>query len=353
MSVAYSAVQWNRHKRIYDILAAGSVLAFVAAFIAVTLAVQGDKAPTAPVMLLRGLGLCAITLLHVILAIGPLARLTPKASPLLYNRRHLGVLTFFVSLGHAALSTLYYGFFGDRNPVLVLLADNAQYTSLQGFPFEVLGFVALLILFLMAATSHDFWLKNLGPRTWKWLHMSVYAAYAALIFHVLLGTLRSEPSLWPPLLLATGVALIGGLHIIAATKSARAAAAALRSATPPQWFDACALSDIADRRAKIIQTPTGESIAVFRYDGRVSAVSNTCVHQGGPLGEGKIVNGCITCPWHGYQYLPDCGQSPPPFTEKIPTYEVRLRGQRIAINPRALPPGTPVPPAIVDPGAHQ
>mgnify|MGYP003753304843 CR=1 FL=1 len=46
---------------------------------------------------------------------------------------------------------------------------------------------------------------------------------------------------------------------------------------------------------------------------------NVCKHQMGPLGEGKIIDGCITCPWHGYQYLPANGQSPPPFTEMVKT----------------------------------
>lgn len=39
----------------------------------------------------------------------------------------------------------------------------------------------------MAATSHDFWLKNLTAPVWKRLHMLVYAAYALLLAHLLLG----------------------------------------------------------------------------------------------------------------------------------------------------------------------
>ncbi|MEL7090079.1 MAG: Rieske 2Fe-2S domain-containing protein, partial [Planctomycetota bacterium] len=90
-----------------------------------------------------------------------------------------------------------------------------------------------------------------------------------------------------------------------------------------------------------------ERIAVLRYDGRVSAVSNVCAHQHGPLGEGKVVDGCLTCPWHGYQYHPHNGQSPPPYTEKIPTYQVKIEGTRILVNPKPLPPGTPVEPAKI------
>jgi nitrite reductase/ring-hydroxylating ferredoxin subunit len=110
----------------------------------------------------------------------------------------------------------------------------------------------------------------------------------------------------------------------------------------------CRLGDIREKRARIV-TLGGERVAVFRYDGKVSAISNVCQHQNGPLGEGKIVDGCITCPWHGYQYLPASGASPPPFTEKVPTFRVRLDGDRVLVDPRPNPPGTHVEPACIDP----
>ena len=70
------------------------------------------------------------------------------------------------------------------------------------------------------------------------------------------------------------------------------------------------------RNAPGIVCLAGERVAIFKYDGKISAVSNVCQHQNGPLGEGKILDGCITCPWHGYQYLPETGASPPPFVRK-------------------------------------
>ena len=84
----------------------------------------------------------------------------------------------------------------------------------------------------------------------------------------------------------------------------------------------------------------GERVAVFRYGNRLSAVSNVCQHQNGPLGEGKIVNGCIVCPWHGYQYVPETGASPAPFTERVPTFSVRVEAGRVLVDPRPHPPGT-------------
>jgi nitrite reductase/ring-hydroxylating ferredoxin subunit len=133
------------------------------------------------------------------------------------------------------------------------------------------------------------------------------------------------------------------LHLIAARREART------DNEPPVtaadgFVDLCPVSAIPENRAKVV-CGGGERVAVFRYDGKVSAVSNVCRHQNGPLGEGRIVDGCITCPWHGYQYKPENGSAPSPFTEKIATYAVRVRNGRVQIAPRANPPGTFVEPA--------
>ena len=76
-------------------------------------------------------------------------------------------------------------------------------------------------------------------------------------------------------------------------------------------------------------------------------MSNVCQHQNGPLGEGKIIDGCVTCPWHGHQYLPDSGASPPPFTEKVPTYRACVVGSQVFVHPSPLPPGTRVEPSVI------
>ncbi len=76
-------------------------------------------------------------------------------------------------------------------------------------------------------------------------------------------------------------------------------------------------------------------------------MSNVCQHQNGPLGEGKIVSGCIVCPWHGYEYRPESGASPPPFTEKVPTFAVQVVDGRVLVDPTPYPPGTWLAPARV------
>ena len=197
----------------------------------------------------------------------------------------------------------------------------------------------------MAATSHDFWLHNLSPAVWKRIHMLVYPTYGLLVAHVALGALQSERSPVAAFTLMAGVLLVVTLHLTSAWKERRRDA----KVSPPLragMVDVCAIDDIPEKRA-FVASIGGERVAVFRYDGRVSAVSNVCRHQNGPLGEGKIIDGCITCPWHGYQYLPDCGASPPPFTDKVETYDVEIQGGRVLVNPRAHAPGTRVEPARI------
>lgn len=306
---------------------------------------------TAETLLIRATGTLAFLMLHIVLCIGPLCRLDRRFLPLLYNRRHLGVATFMVGFAHGMLNLFQFHAMGNVDPMVSLFSSNTQYGSLARFPFQSLGFFALVILFLMAATSHDFWLKNLTPPIWKALHLSVYAAYSMLVMHVMLGVIQFENSPVLIALVGLGIFTVLGLHVSAALsqmKKDRAAKPKPTAETSPEmlgFVHACDISDIPENRAKMLIIK-GENIALFKYAGKLSAVHNLCKHQNGPLSEGKIIDGCITCPWHGYQYLPENGQSPPPFTEKLSTYDVLLSGSKVFVNPTPYPEGTARPPAV-------
>jgi len=344
MSVQYQAVGWNRQKRIYDIILLATVLAYLAVFVGIGSLVHSQA--TIETLLIRAFGTAALLLLHVVLSIGPLCRLNPRFLPLLYNRRHLGVTTFLLGMAHGTFALVQFHALGNVNPLVSLFISNRRYGSVAEFPFQSLGFFALLILFLMAATSHDFWLRNLTAPVWKRLHMLVYAAYALLIAHVTLGALQSERSPVLAATLALGFLTAVSLHLASALRERHADEEAPRSIADG-FVDVCHADDIPENRAVIVSL-SGERVAVFRYDGKISAISNVCQHQNGPLGEGRIIDGCVTCPWHGYQYLPDTGASPPPFQEKVPTFCTRVRDGRVLVHPRPNPPGTRVGPARVE-----
>ena len=115
------------------------------------------------------------------------------------------------------------------------------------------------------------------------------------------------------------------------------------------WIYATKVAEMEDGRAKILCLDSGEKIALWRNGNEISATSNLCAHQHGPLGEGCIIDGSITCPWHGFQYNPTNGQSPPPYHEKITTYAVRIEEGDVYIDPKPFPPGTEQTPALIDP----
>lgn len=343
MSVSYQAVGWNRQKKVYDRTLVLGIFVFLGLFIGITAATHPEI--TAETLLIRGFGTTALLLLHVILAIGPLCRLDRRFLPLLYNRRHLGVTMFIFALAHGVFSIIQFHSLGELNPLVNVLAGNSRFDDLSQFPFQPLGLAALAILFLMAATSHDFWLANLSAPVWKALHMLVYVAYALILAHVAFGVLQYETRPALVVLLVLGALAIFGLHLMTAWRQRPPEAEA--AAADAHWVDVCAVDDIGENRGKVVKV-AGERLAVFRYDGKVSALSNVCQHQNGPLGEGRVVDGLVVCPWHGYQYKPDCGASPAPFTEKIPTFRVRVEGGRVLVDPRPNLPGTHVEPAWIE-----
>lgn len=342
MSHQYQAIGWNRQKRIYDLTLLAGIVVFFVVWVGGHLAFRPNV--TAETLLIRGFAVAAFLLLHVILSIGPLARLDPRFLPLLYNRRHLGVTMFVLAAAHGVLSLIQFHGFGDLNPLVSLLSTNGNLTDLSEFPFQPLGFFALVILFLMAATSHDFWLANLTAPVWKALHMSVYLAYVLIVAHIVLGVLQSETDASLAAVMAIGMLWVLGLHVFAGLTETRHDAQLAAAASPHDgWVDAGPGSNIPDGRARVVEV-AGERVAVFRLGDELCAVSAVCQHQNGPLGEGCVIDGLITCPWHGYQYDPRTGQSPEPFTERIPTFDLKHADGRVYVRAVPNPAGTPTTP---------
>jgi methionine sulfoxide reductase heme-binding subunit len=349
MSHGYRAIQWTPFKRTFDLVLALGLLAFVGVYVAAGMLAQPEGQSWTPVqLLLRATGSSALALLTLILLIGPLARLNDRFKPLLYNRRHLGVTCFLLALVHAALVVFWYHGFSHLNPFVSLLVSNPRYGSIGGFPFESLGLLALLILLVMAATSHDFWNANLGPGVWKAIHMSVYVAYPLLVAHVFLGAVQAERGYVLAAAVGGGALLVAALHLATALHETARDSRRARLAADG-WLDAGPGRAIPDKCAHIVVPPRGERIAVFRDGDRIHAISNVCRHQGGPLGEGRIVDGCVVCPWHGFQYRPEDGRAPAPFSERVSTYRTRVEAGIVFVHPDPEPPGTAIDPSVLPP----
>lgn len=75
----------------------------------------------------------------------------------------------------------------------------------------------------------------------------------------------------------------------------------------------------------------GTVIALFNVDGKLYATDNTCLHRGGPLGQGPLEGEIVTCPWHGWQYNVCTGEAVFNKEIKVDTYEVKVEGDDIVV----------------------
>jgi methionine sulfoxide reductase heme-binding subunit len=344
MSQTFVTVQWNRRKYVYDALVVGGIAVYLWLFRWVSqIVLSGDHAITPEILGMRAWGSCAFLLLTAILCLGPLARLDRRMLPLVYNRRHFGVIFFVVAANHARQVLDFYHAYGGVSKLESLLTNDVVFTG-ASMPFQLFGAAALAIFFVMAATSHDFWQKVLGGRAWKLLHMLVYAGYALVVAHVAFGALQFETSPWLTGVVAASVVLVSALHLAAARRSTaadRTAPGSIVQLDGDRWISAGPATSLVPGRARRLVLPSGENLALVRDGDAISALHGVCAHQGGPLAEGRVRNGCLTCPWHGWEYRPADGQSPPPFTEKLPTHRVRLdRRGHLLVDIAAQPPGT-------------
>ena len=108
-----------------------------------------------------------------------------------------------------------------------------------------------------------------------------------------------------------------------------------------------ALSELDRTMTHTIETTAGRYCVRVWQDEWI-AHSAVCPHQLGPLQDSEIdAEGRITCPWHGFQYRMEDGQSPPPFTEKIATYATRISDGVVFVNPVPNAPGTPQSPSLL------
>jgi DMSO/TMAO reductase YedYZ heme-binding membrane subunit len=267
MSAGYVAVQWNRRKLVYDAIALAAIALYIGSFIAIRLAIDPPKDWAAVADLrLQAFGSCAFLLLTFILAIGPLTRLDRRFLPVLYNRRHLGVMTFVLVAIHFAYMFAWFDAINALPHVTDDVTAWGDYAKFIGFPFKTLGFAAFLVLFLLAATSHDFWLAFLTPGTWKTLHMALYVAYGLAAIHVALGAMQEERTLSLPLMLFGCVGVVAALHVVAAWREHRHD----RGTAPGSdgWIAVGPLLSIPDQAALIVAAPGGERICAPISRGR-------------------------------------------------------------------------------------
>ena len=78
-------------------------------------------------------------------------------------------------------------------------------------------------------------------------------------------------------------------------------------------------------------TANGSEIALYNVAGKIYATNNTCLHQGGPLGEGILEGEVVSCPWHMWEYNVCTGEKVGSPSIKVSTYPVEIEGTDIKV----------------------
>lgn len=101
-------------------------------------------------------------------------------------------------------------------------------------------------------------------------------------------------------------------------------------------IDIAALEDIPRQGARVVRTAAG-CVAVFRTSGdEVFALDDRCPHKGGPLSEGIVHGGQVTCPLHGLVLDLATGHAEGVEGGRVATHAVRVEGGRILLDPARL-----------------
>jgi nitrite reductase/ring-hydroxylating ferredoxin subunit len=76
----------------------------------------------------------------------------------------------------------------------------------------------------------------------------------------------------------------------------------------------------------------GEKVCLSNVNGKYYAIGNVCTHMGGPLGEGKLEEYIVQCPWHGSRFDIRSGEVVrPPAMRPESTYEIKVENNNILI----------------------
>ncbi|MEO0482902.1 MAG: thiamine pyrophosphate-binding protein [Planctomycetota bacterium] len=100
------------------------------------------------------------------------------------------------------------------------------------------------------------------------------------------------------------------------------------------WHKVAEKGDLPDGRVRTVSIDRGDSVVqvcLTRAEGQYGALDNACPHQGGPLGEGSIENGCLRCPWHGWDFDPITGKPPGGYDDGVRTYPVEERDDGVYV----------------------
>jgi nitrite reductase (NADH) small subunit len=92
----------------------------------------------------------------------------------------------------------------------------------------------------------------------------------------------------------------------------------------------CRVEDVPEGEGKTV-TVGGKFIALFKVNGAIHAIDDTCPHMGASLSGGVVENNIVTCPWHAWRFRVTDGTWADNPRIKIGCYPVRIEGEQVQV----------------------
>ena len=97
-----------------------------------------------------------------------------------------------------------------------------------------------------------------------------------------------------------------------------------------EFVRALAASEVAPGQCVEVSV-AGKPVALYNVAGTFYATSNTCIHRGGPLGQGSLDGSAVLCPWHAWSWDVTTGENTANPELKIPTYPVKVEDGQVLV----------------------
>ena len=97
-----------------------------------------------------------------------------------------------------------------------------------------------------------------------------------------------------------------------------------------EWVGITKTEEVAEGQGVVVES-RGKCLAVFNVGGAFHVIDNTCVHRGGPLGEGDLEGEVVSCPWHGWEYNVKTGHCINNPSGHVQVYPVRVEGGEVQV----------------------
>jgi nitrite reductase (NADH) small subunit len=98
----------------------------------------------------------------------------------------------------------------------------------------------------------------------------------------------------------------------------------------PEKIKVASAADVPPGEARVVEA-AGKPIALVNADGTFYAMDNTCLHRGGPLGEGDLEGTVLTCPWHGWRWEVTTGANVNNPAVKLSCFPVTVEGGSVYV----------------------